>query len=137
MATKATRDLRATTARRSVRVAGDILLATRYSLLALFVLSHPLAAQTPQDVQKVAEQAIRKLDVQTTLPRGPEPLRFPFGNFQMPAEVLWLVIIVALGVLIYAFRDYIPIGRWGQGGAWTPDEAAVAGGDARAPTAVL
>lgn len=137
MATRATRDLRATTARRSVRVVGNLLFAIRYSLLALFFLSHPLAAQTPQEVQKVAEQAIRKLDLQTTLPRGPEPLRFPFGNLQIPAEVLWLVIAVALGVLIYAFRDYIPIGRWGQGGAWTSDEAVAAGGEARAPTAVL
>jgi hypothetical protein len=55
----------------------------------------------------------------------------------MPGEVLWLVIIVALGVLIYAFRDYIPIWRWGRGGAWTPDETAVGGGEARAPAAVL
>jgi hypothetical protein len=140
MATRATRDLRAASARRSLRVVGDLLFAIRYSLLALFVLCQPLAAQTsqtPQDAQKVAEQAIRKLDLQTTLPRGPEPLLFNFGNFKMPQEVLWLVIAVALGVLIYAFRDYIPIWRWGQGGAWAPDEALGAGGEARAPTAVL
>jgi hypothetical protein len=130
MAKKATRDLRAASARHP-------LFAIRYSLfalLALFVLCLPLAAQTPQEVQKTAEQVIRKLDLQTTLPREPEKPRF---TFQMPAEVLWLVIIVALGVLLYAFRDFIPIWKWGQGGAWTSEEAAPAGGEARAPAAVL
>ncbi len=137
MATRATRGLRATTARRSVRVIGNLLFAIRYSLFALsalVVLGLPLAAQSPQEVQKTAEQVIRKLDLQTTLPRDPERPRF---NFQMPGEVLWLVIAVGLGVLIYAFRDYIPIWRWGQGGAWTPDETAAGSGEARAPAAVL
>jgi hypothetical protein len=130
MAKKATRDLRAASARHP-------LFAIRYSLfalLALFVLCLPLAAQTPQEVQKTAEQVIRKLDLQTTLPREPEKPRF---TFQLPAEVLWLVIVVALGVLLYAFRDFIPIWKWGQGGAWTSEEAAPANGEARAPAAVL
>src|SRR6266545_3462261 len=130
MATKATRDLRATAA----RFMRDLLFAIRYSLLAVLLFCLPLAAQTPQDVQKTAEQVIRKLDLQTTLPREPEKPRF---TFQLPAEVLWLVIIVALGVLLYAFRDFIPIWRWGQGGAWTPEEAGSDGGEAHAPAAVL
>ena len=134
MKPKATRDLRAASARHSVFAVRNLVSAIRYSLLALVLFCGPLAAQSPQEVQKTAEQAIRKLNLQTTLPRDPEKPRF---NFQMPGEVLWLVIIVALGVLIYAFRDYIPIWRWGQGAAWTPDEAAAAGAEARAPTAVL
>jgi hypothetical protein len=127
MAKKATRDLRAASARHS-------LLAIRYSLFALFFLCFPLAAQSPQDVQKTAEQVIRKLDLQTTLPREPEMPRF---NFQLPGEVLWLVIAVALGVLIYCFRDYLSIGLWGRGGAWTPDQIAADGGEASTPAVVL
>jgi hypothetical protein len=134
MATKATRDLRAASARHSLLAMCNLLFAIRYSLLALLLLCLPVAAQTPQDVQKTAEQVIRKLDLQTTLPRDPERPRF---NFQMPAEVLWLVVAVALGVLIYAFRDYIPIWQWGRGGAWTPEESAAAGGEARTPAVVL
>ena len=135
MVTKATRDLRAASARHSLLAMRDLLFAIRYSLLALLLLCLPLAAQTPQEVQKTADQVIRKLDLQTTLPRDPEkPPRF---NFQMPGEVIWVVIAVALGVLIYAFRDYILIGRWGRGGAWTPEESAAAGGEARTPAVVL
>ena len=101
-------------------------------LLSVLVLS--LAAQTPQEVQKLAEQAIRRLDLQTTLPSGPERWRF---NLKLPSEVLWLVIVVALVTLLYAFRDLIPIWRRGTGGAWTADEAAPGDGMARTPAAVL
>src|SRR5713101_2995140 len=100
----------------------SFLFAIRYSLFALFllfVLCRPLPAQTPQEVQAIAEQAIRRLDLQTTLPREPERPRF---SIPLPAEALWLVIAVAVGVLIYAFRDMLPIWRLGQGGAWSADE---------------
>jgi hypothetical protein len=115
----------------------NLLFAIRYSLFALFVLfvlCRPLPAQTPQEVQNIAEQAIRRLDLQTTLPREPER---PSFSIPLPAEALWLVIAGALGVLLYAFRDMIPIWRWGQGGAWTSDDAGPGGVEARAPAAVL
>jgi hypothetical protein len=130
MAKKATRDLRAASARHS-------LLAICCALFVHFFLCLPLAAQTPQDVQKTAEQVIRKLDLQTTLPREPEMPRFNFFNFKIPTEVLWLLVAVALGVLIYAFRDYIRIGQWGRGGAWTPEETAAGASEARTPAVVL
>ena len=98
------------------------------------VLCGPLAAQTPQDLEKTAEQVIRKLDLQTTLPRDPER---PHFTLQLPGEVLWLVIIVAAGVLLYAFRDLIPIWQWGRGGTWSGEEAAPGDGQARAPAVVL
>ena len=105
-----------------------------FALLLSSVLCHPLPAQTPQEVQTIAEQAIRRLDLQTKLPTGPEPLRL---NVKLPAEALWLVIAVALGVLLYAFRDMLPILRFRRGGAWTADEAMPEGVAARAPAAVL
>jgi hypothetical protein len=134
MTRRATRNLRAASARYSLLVVRDLPFAICCSLLALFLFCGPLPAQTPQEVQKTAEQVIRKLDLQTTLPREPERQRF---TFRMPGEVLWLVVIVGLGVLIYAFRDYIPIWRWGQGGAWNSEETTDGGGEARAPAAVL
>ena len=52
--------------------------------------------------------------------------------------MLWLVIAVALGVLLYAFRDMIPmLGRWGRSGAWSSDDAVPGGVEARAPAVVL
>src|SRR5215510_8273231 len=98
----------------------NLLFAIRYSLFALFLLASPLGAQTPQDVQKTADDVIRRLDLQTVLPREGEKPRF---SIKIPEEVLWLVIAIALGVLLYAFRDMIPILRWGRGGSWETGEA--------------
>jgi hypothetical protein len=113
-----------------------LLLAVRHSLFAcLCALSVSVAAQTPQDIQKTAEQAIRKLDLQTELPREPERPRI---TVKLPNEVLWVVIAIALGVLLYAFRDMVPVLRlWGRGGAWSGDEALAGEVEARAPAAVL
>ncbi len=103
-------------------------------IVAVAILSGLLAAQTPQEVQKVAEQAIRRLDLQTVLPTGPEQPRF---TIKLPAEVLWLVIAVAVGMLLYTFRNSLPIWRWGQDGTWTSDDVAPGDIQARTPAAVL
>jgi hypothetical protein len=93
-------------------------------LLAAFapvVAAGPLAAQTPRQVQQAAEEAIHRLDLQTEFPRGPEPLNW---HFELPPEALWLVVAIALGIMLYAFRDLIPIWRSRAGGTWAADEAA-------------
>jgi len=86
---------------------------------ALMVTGGPLAAQAPQEIQNLAEQVIRRLDLQTEFPveLPPRPL------FTLPAEVLWVVIIVAVAVLLYAFRDLIPGLRAGRGRGWDADDA--------------
>ena len=81
-----------------------------------------LAAQTPQQVQQAADDAIRKLDLQTEFPRGPEPFNW---HLDLPPETLWFVIAIALGVLLYAFRDLLPIWRSGARAAWAADETAL------------
>jgi hypothetical protein len=94
-----------------------------------------VAAQSPQDVQRLAEQAIRRLDLQTSFPVVPEPFRF---NLPLPpAEVLWIVIAVALGVMLYAFRDLIPILRSPQGNDWMSEQEFGGGGKAGSPAAAL
>jgi hypothetical protein len=111
--------------------------AVRRSLLAIClssILCLPLGAETPQDVQKIAEQAIRRLDLQTELPRVPEPPRF---TFKLPDEVLWVVIVIAVALLLYAFRDLIPVLRSRQSGAWDGEEAAPTAVAGRSPAAVL
>jgi len=87
-----------------------------------------------QDVQTLAEEAIRRLGLQTSLPLVPEPFRF---SLKLPGEVLWLVIAVGLAVLLYAFRDLIPILRSQQSGDWEMDEIGEGGGKARTPAAAL
>ncbi|HTC03692.1 MAG TPA: hypothetical protein VK749_09850 [Xanthobacteraceae bacterium] len=101
---------------------------------AVGVWASPLAAKAAQDVQALAEQAIHRLDLQTELLRRPEP----FGlNLNLPPEVLWLVVIVGAGVLLYAFRDMIPMLRASHGGAWVEDEAGGSDMGSRAPEVVL
>jgi hypothetical protein len=89
---------------------------------APLIMAGQLAAQTPEQVQKAAEDAIHRLDLQTEFPRGPEPLNW---HFELPPETLWIVIAIGLGVLLYAFRDLIPIWRAGTGGTWAADEIAL------------
>jgi hypothetical protein len=91
-----------------------------------------VAAQSPQDVQQLADQAIRRLDLQTSFPVVPELIRFA-----LPSEVLWIVIAVALVVMLYAFRDLIPILRSPQGDNWMSEEAFGGGGTAGSPAAAL
>ena len=113
---------------------GRFLFAIRCSLFALCLLSFAAPAQTPDDIEKAAQQAIRKLDLQTELPRGAELPRF---SIKLPSEVLWVIIAIAFGILLYTFRDMIPILRAQQGGAWGDDEATPEEIKARAPATVL
>ena len=85
------------------------------------IATGPLAAQTPQQVRQAAEDAINRLDLQTELPREPQPLNW---HFDLPPETLWVVIAIAIGVLLYAFRDLIPIWRSGAAGAWAEQDGA-------------
>jgi hypothetical protein len=108
------------------------------SILCLVFFSPGLpssaSAQSPQEVQKISEQAIRRLDLQTKLPTGPEPQRM---TLKLPPEALWVVIVIALGVLIYAFRDMLPFWRTGLRGGWGADETAPGDAAGRAPEVVL
>src|SRR5215475_3825340 len=93
-----------------------------------------VAAQSPQDVQQLADQAIRRLDLQTSFPVVPELIRW---RLPLPAELLWIVIGIALIVLLYSFRDLIPILRSRQGDDWMSEEAFAGGGKAGSPAAAL
>ena len=103
---------------------------------ALLIWAGPLAAQTPPqvkgatenaihrldlqtDLQKAAQEAIRRLDLQTEFPRRAEP---PSWHFDLPPGILWIVLAIALGIILYAFRDLIPILRSGTGRISAPDE---------------
>jgi hypothetical protein len=100
---------------------------------AALALSHGLVtAQSPADVQQLADQAIRRLDLQTTFPVGPEPIRFG-----LPSEILWIVIGIELVIMLYAFRDLIPILRSSQGNDWMSEEAFTGGGKVGSPAAAL
>ena len=90
------------------------------------------AAQTSQQIQQLADQAIRRLDLQTNFPVVPEPIRIAF-----PPEILWIVIAVAVAIMLYSFRDLIPILRSSRGDDWMSEDAIGGGGKAGSPAAAL
>jgi hypothetical protein len=118
--------------------AAKALAGSVFATAAVVALAGPAWAQTGQqaspDPQALAAQAIRRLDLQTELIREPEPLGL---NLNLPPEVLYAAVIIGVAVLLYAFRDMIPILRAGHGGAWADgDELGLASGP-HAPEIVL
>jgi hypothetical protein len=98
------------------------------TFLAIPLFAAPLAAQTPQEVQKAADDAIHRLGLQTELPRGPEPFFWHWGgNFSLPDIALWIVVAIAVGALLYAFRDTLSLPWRSGGGAWAENEGAIGG----------
>jgi hypothetical protein len=91
------------------------------ALPALLFAAGPLLAQTSEQVQKATDDAIRRLDLQTEFPRGAEPLSW---HLDLPPEILWVVLAIALGILAYAFRDLIPVLRAGSGRIADAEETA-------------
>ena len=59
----------------------------------------PTAVLAAEDVRTLADQAIRRHGLQTTLPVEPEPKSDPF-QLHLPPEAMWLVIIIAIAVLL-------------------------------------
>ncbi len=93
-----------------------------------------VAAQTPEQVQRLAEQAIRRLGLQTDFPVVPEP---PSFSIPFPRELLWIVIITAIAIMLYAFRDLIPILRSSRDTGWTSEEGGLGGDRAGSSAAAL
>ena len=90
------------------------------------------AAQAERDAQSTAQEAIRRLDLQTEVTREPEPFRI-----RLPPELLWVIIAVALGAVLYSFRDMIPLLRARGGESWAEGEEIGADIARRDPTVVL
>jgi hypothetical protein len=90
------------------------------------------AAQTERDAQSTAQEAIRRLDLQTEVTRAPEPFRI-----RLPPELLWVIIAVALGAVLYSFRDMIPLLRARGGESWAESEEIGADIARRDPSVVL
>ncbi len=103
-------------------------------VLALLVGSAAQAAP-PSAAQRAAEQVIQDLGLQSTLPHfEPAPIATEGWNLQMPDWVLWVIAGLGVALLLYLFKDYIPIlrgrgaGEWGEGGdAAAPRQGVAAG----------
>lgn len=107
--------------------------------LAAGLGTNPLAAQqsqAPSDaaIQTLADQAIRRLDLQTELLQQPEP----FGwRLNLPPETVWFAVLVGVAVLFYAFRDMLPFLGVKRDGAWELDAAGAAESGPAEPSIAL
>jgi hypothetical protein len=103
------------------------------AFLTLFLFGAPVTAQN-EDPRAAAEQAIRRLDLQTELPRDPEqtPVRI-----QLPAEAVWLMAAIGLALLLYMFRDMLPALGFAPRGAIDAEEEGIGGTVAKPPEQVL
>jgi hypothetical protein len=78
------------------------------------------AATTPvPSVQDMTENTIRSLGLQVDLPRVP-PLRLSGISVDLPDVVLWAVVVAAVAVMLYSFRDRL---WWNRGEPHEPGEA--------------
>jgi hypothetical protein len=102
--------------------------------LTLILPANPLSAQTPQDPRAAVEQAIRRLDLQTQLPRNPE--EEPWRT-RVPVEAVWLIAAIGVGLLIYMFSDMLPAWGFARRGGLAADEEGVGGTVAKPPDEVL
>ncbi len=68
----------------------------------------PHAAPRPlpvavERIEAVSKDSIRALDLQTEFPRKIEPVRVP-----IPSELIWIGLIIAAALILYALRDSLP-----------------------------
>ncbi len=83
----------------------------------------PLWAQSREAVEKATKDTLRQLDLQLDLPRGVEPFR-PHFNFELPQEVVWVALVCAAALILYSFRDLIPLWRRQGTDAWDTQTGA-------------
>jgi hypothetical protein len=107
--------------RRSVAVAAPMILG---AVAAAWADGAP-------EARRLAADAIRRLDLQTDLPRAAEPL-FPTFHIKPPSELILTVMLLAAAVLIYLFLahargDLLSVWRKPKDAA----EGAGKGGEAR------
>jgi hypothetical protein len=81
--------------------------------LVAVVLAHTPALS--QSVEQAAGDAIRELGLQTTLPGDPQEAPW---NMQLPAVLVWAVLICGLALVLYLCRDMLPIWRLWPGRGW-------------------
>jgi hypothetical protein len=124
--------------------------AATAAAFAVFLLASPAGAQNRQDAQALADQAIHRLDLQTKLLadqaihkldlqtelRREEKPEEPY-QLTLPPETIWIAVIVSVMILLYAFRDMIPLLRAGRSGTWAEDETAALQAGPRPPGVVL
>lgn len=93
-------------------------------------------AQTADQIRDAATEAIRRLDLQTELPKDPTPEEPPF-RLHVPEPFLWIALIGGAAALLYHLRDVIPLWRFPRDDQWEGGPGDAAGGTPQAAAAVM
>jgi len=87
-------------------------------LLAFVAFLLAVSPAASQNVELAARDAIRELSLQTELPQDPED-----SSIQFPVVLLWATLLFGLALVLYAFRDLLPIWRLWPGSRWQANAA--------------
>src|SRR5215470_19308900 len=81
----------------------------------------PVPAPVPSaTASRAARDSIRGLGLQDQLPQDVPEQNL---NIKIPPEILWGVLVVGLLLVLYTFRDMLPIWRLWSGRGWEPPGA--------------
>lgn len=111
------------------------------AMSVMCLTARPAFAQSLAAIEKAAQNAIAKLDLQTEMPGDPKPswldLNLPAMSFS--DWILWSALAIGVGVALYAARDDLPrllFGSSKRWGAMDEAEAGIATGESPADAAV-
>lgn len=104
--------------RRSARHLGVTLLFA----LAIAIARSAGAEKPSSEPDKLAAEVIRALDIQRDLVR--DQSQDSHFKLNLPDEVLWLAALLSLAIILYAFRDMIPVWRRGGADGWLDSDTS-------------
>jgi hypothetical protein len=93
-------------------------------LAAWLIEASRAVAATQSSLDDLTAATIRRLGLQTTLPRSDVEPGHGF-SLQLPEATLWVVVVVAVAALLYALKDL----RWARPGLADDPRAALTGSD--------
>lgn len=122
--------------RRAIRGAWHHLVPALLACATLVLVPTLLGAQTADQAKQASRDVIQRLDLQTELPRPQQEPPPSNWHLRLPQETLWVVAAIALGILLYAFRDLIPAWRADAGTA-QEEEGGAGEATSRSPAVIL
>ena len=103
--------------------------AAAAAVIAVLVAAAPAAPQSA--IGEAAQDSIRQLGLQRELPQD-EPEGNDW-NIKLPPELVWAALVCGLALLLYTFRDMVPIWRLWSGQGWQTQAADQPAALAQAP----
>jgi Domain of unknown function (DUF4129) len=93
--------------------------------------------QSPDSAEKAAKDSVRSLGLQTELPHAKPKQESRPIRLTIPEELVWVALVCAILVLLYALRDQIPFWRRSSDGGWGEPEAGTEAGAGAGPVDAL